>query len=191
MKKHIVLFALLLLAAGAVSAQDELFEAKLTKEKVPAVVLASVEKDFPDAIITEYNALPVTILEEGWVITKDKPMDGKYDTYYLTIKGKNFDGKATYNANGELVSAQEYAKDIPLPLNVERAIGKRYPGWGISKDHMSSTFYKGDRKKTYYHVKLSKGPEYVTVVFDGHGNEVKQGRLHGKEKGREMNRDEG
>ncbi|MCB0614545.1 MAG: hypothetical protein KDC75_14615, partial [Phaeodactylibacter sp.] len=97
MKKHIVFVALLLLAAGAVSAQDEIFAAKLSRDKVPAVVLTSVEKDFPNATITEFKALPVTIMEEGWVITKNKPMDGKYDTYYLTVKGNNFDGEVTYD----------------------------------------------------------------------------------------------
>ena len=195
MKKHIVLAALLLLAYGAISAQDQIFVAKLTKEKMPGVVLTSVEKDFPDATIMEYKALPVTILEEGWVIEKDKPMNGKYDVYYLTIKGKNFDGEATYDSNGNLISAQELAKDVPLPLNVSRTIGLHYPGWSVGKDHMVTTFYKDGKQKTYYHVALMKGGEQEKVVFDGHGNEVKHGKIHGREKaGREMKkmeRDEG
>ena len=182
MKKHIVFVALLLLAAGAVSAQDEIFAAKLSRDKVPAVVLTSVEKDFPNATITEFKALPVTIMEEGWVITKNKPMDGKYDTYYLTVKGNNFDGEATYDADGNLMSAHEYARNIALPHNVARAIAIRYPGWGIGKDHMTTTFYRGDKQKTYYHVDLMKGAEHEKVVFDAHGNEVNAGRIHGKEK---------
>ena len=182
MKKHIVLVALLLLAAGAVSAQDEIFAAKLTRDKVPAVVLASVEKDFPDATITEYQALPVTIMEEGWVITKNKPMDGKYDTYYLTVKGNNFDGEVTYDADGNLVSAHEYARNVALPHNVARAIAIHHPGWAPGKDHMTTTFYRGGKQKTYYHVDLMKGAEHEKVVFDAHGNEVNAGRIHGKEK---------
>ncbi|MCB9300318.1 MAG: hypothetical protein H6566_06695 [Lewinellaceae bacterium] len=182
MKKHIILFCLALLASGALSAQEEIFVAKLSKEKVPAVVIASVEQDFPDAVITEYKALPITVLEDGWVITKEKPMDGKYDTYYLSIKGKNFEGEATYDANGNLISSQEYARNIEVPQNIARAIGVRYPGWGIGKDHMVTTFYKDGKQKAYYHIDLMKGAEHEKVVFDGHGNEVKHGKTRGKER---------
>lgn len=195
MKKHIVLLALMFVAIGALSAQDELFVARLTKEKVPAVVITSVEKDFPDATITEYRALPVTILEEGWVFTKEKPMDGQYETYYLTVKGKNFDGQATYNADGNLVSFHEWARDVALPLNIARAIAREYPGWSIDKDHMTTTFYRNGKQKTYYHVNLSKGAEHGKVVFDSHGNAVKYSGIHGKEKTgkdmKKMHHDEG
>ena len=122
-------------------------------------------------------------------------MDGKFDTYYLTINGKGFNGIATYDSNGNLISAQESARDIALPHNIARAIGIRYPGWSIGKDHMVTTFYKDGKQKAYYHVNIMKGAEHEKVVFDGHGNEVKQGRMHGKEKAEremmKMKRDEG
>ncbi|MEZ4933215.1 MAG: hypothetical protein R2788_13975 [Saprospiraceae bacterium] len=180
MKNFIFPIAIAVLFAGTITAQDELFYAKLKKEEVPEEVVTAVTEDFEDGIIvTEYRAIPIEVVEEGWYIREDKlDQNKKYDSYEVMLSGKNIEGRAVYDANGKLVSAVEKIKDAPLPRPVQKSLGKDYPGWAPSKDHEMITMNKEGQKKVYYKMKVTKGNEQEWITYNADGNLVKVGREH-------------
>lgn len=167
--KKLLLFATFFAFAAGIHAQEVLYAVKLKKEKVPATVIASIEKDFPDAAITEYTAVPVEIVGEDFMINTNKESKD-YDTYEVKISGKSFIGTAMYDSQGNLMYSNELIKNTALPYNIRYCIGKNYPGWTVEGDREFITTYRNGSQKSYYHVKLMKGKEKVNVAIDAHGN---------------------
>lgn len=181
MKKSIFPILLAVVAISSISAQDQIFYAKLDKSEVPSEVTAAVIKDFNDELLkVEYRALPVELIEEGWFVNYDpNKLDNDYNTYGVSISGKDITGHATYDASGNLISFIEKVKDVPLPRPVQKSIGKNFPGWGVSGDHEIVTVNKkDDQQKVYYRVLLTQDQEKKLVVYNGDGNLVKVGKEH-------------
>ncbi|MCB0634280.1 MAG: hypothetical protein R2824_12485 [Saprospiraceae bacterium] len=180
MKKWISLVALTALMTINLSAQDVLFTAKLEKEDVPTVVISSMESDYPGMEITSYQAVPLEFIGEDWIVhpNMDNFTDKNYSTYVVSFSGSKLKGEATYDSDGNLISAQEELKDVPLPHTMQTAIAADYPGWAMSKDHVVMTLKRDGQKKVYYKVELTKGKEMKKVVYDGNANEVKAGKTH-------------
>lgn len=180
MKKWISLFALMALVITSVSAQDMLFSAKLKKEEMPAVVISSLESDYPGMEILSYEAVPLEFIGDDWIVypNAERFANKDYDSYVITFSGHKLTGEATYDADGNLISAHETMKNIPLPHSVQRSVGINYPGWALDKDHEVLTINRQGEKKIYYKIELKKGNETRKVVFDGNANEIKEGRIH-------------
>jgi hypothetical protein len=182
MKKLIYLFLIAVVAINTASAQDEIFSAKLKKEEMPAEVLTAITRDFKDGIsITEYRALPVEILEEGWIVDYNpasKNLKSSYDTYEVKFSGKNISGRAIYDSEGKLLSMVENMKDVLLPHFIQKNIGINFPGWAVSGDHEIVSMNQDNRQKVYYRIILVKGKEKKRVVYDGSGNLIKVNREH-------------
>lgn len=159
-------------------AQTTLYQAKLTKEVVPAVILEAISEDFPDATVSEYAAIPVDVIEDRIYVNanQDGP-DRDYDTYVVTMTGKTGAFQATYNQYGMLLSTSEVLKDVPLPRPVQISMYRHFPGWGAVDDKVVMTSVKDGQLKTHYKVKLQKGKESIHVVFDADGNVI-----HGADK---------
>ncbi len=173
MKKSLLLIGLILASCSFLEAQDQLFVIPLKKDKIPPVVMSSIEKDFPESTVTDYSAIPIQSIGEDWAVVRNDVNQDKYDTYQVDIDGNAFAGTATYDANGRLISARENLKNVILPHQIGRSIGAEYPGWAVAGDHELITVYKPGRQQVYYRVKLEKGREKMTVVYDGSGNQVK------------------
>jgi hypothetical protein len=182
MKKLIYLFLIAVVAINTASAQDEIFPAKLKKEEMPGMVLAAIKRDFKDVVsINEYRALPVEILEEGWIVDYNpfnKNLKSSYDTYEVKFSGKNISGRAIYDAEGKLLSMVENMKDVLLPHFIQKNIGVNFPGWAVSGDHEIVSMNQDNRQKVYYRITLAKGKEKKQVVYDGSGNLIKVNREH-------------
>lgn len=174
MNKLIAIFSLVFFASTLSFAQTELFRAKLKKEAIPAVVLESITEDFPYAEVTEYAAIPVTIIDEQvYVHMNAEAMDGDYDTYVITVAGKSGAVYATYDREGNLLSTAENLKNVVLPRAIQTSIGRHFPGWGVVGDKMVMTSLRNGKQKTHYKVKLKKGKEHHKVVFDADGNIIR------------------
>tara|TARA_R110002049_G_scaffold87533_1_gene221854 strand:+ start:1589 stop:2092 length:504 start_codon:yes stop_codon:yes gene_type:complete len=145
---------------SSVFAQDVLFTAKVKEEKVPEVLVTSVKKDFKDYSVTEYDAIPITLVEDNVIIDKNKfsdDYDEDYDTFVVSLRGKNGYIDATYDANGKLISTSERMKDSELPMAVSQSVVKNFPGWSIIKDVYLTTHNLQDGKqRKHYRVEIEK-----------------------------------
>ncbi|MCB0641193.1 MAG: hypothetical protein KDC44_06115 [Phaeodactylibacter sp.] len=180
MKQFMFPLALTLLAVGTVAAQDELFYAKLKTDEVPAEVLTAFSEDFEDGVaVTEYHALPVELVEDTWFVDYNRDKLRKdYDSYEINFSGKGLTGRATYDANGRLISFIEKVNNIALPRPIQKSIGDNFPGWGVADDHEIVSIHKNEHQKVYYRVDLTQGKEKKRVIYDGDGNLVKVNREH-------------
>lgn len=159
--KNAVLIGLFVLGfAFQGMSQEVLFEAKLKKEDVPQLVTEAITEDFPDFEVTELSLVPVEFVDDDVIIHKNIEKDikaGGYSTYVLKLLGNGREIDATYDSEGNLKSSYEYLKDIQLPINVARKIGKKYPGWAITKDNYKLDHYHGKVTTERYKVILKKG----------------------------------
>lgn len=180
MKNLIFPLVLAVLAVTSVSAQDRIFYAKLKTSEVPAEVITACAKDLEDGMtVTEYRALPLEMVEEGWFVNYNKDIaDKDYNTYEVRFSGNNLTGEATYDANGNLISFVENVEDVALPRPIQKSIGKNFEGWAVANDHEIVTINKNNEQKVYYRVNLIQGKEKKRVIFDGDGNLVKVNREH-------------
>jgi|GEM_PF-480084 len=173
MKKFILNLALVLCASTGF-AQNTLYQTKLEKKVVPAVVLESVSTDFPEGVVAEYAAIPVEIIEDRvYTRTNEHASDEDYSTYVVILTGKSGNIHATYNRDGELLNTSESLKNVPLPHPIQVSVARHFPGWNTGADKMLMTSIAGGKQKTHYKVKLYKGKETHHVVFDADGNIIR------------------
>lgn len=174
MKKFLIGLCFLGLTSS-VFAQDVIYSAKIEKEKVPAEVVTAVEKDFDGFSVTNYAAIPVTMVDDKVVVTADNDFDpSDYDSYQVTLTGKNTTVNAYYDADGNLVSTYESIKNTALPSVVDRAIFKKYPNAKLESDRYVATHYEKDGKtKVHYHVKIMNNGKKHRMYIDGNGNIIR------------------
>ena len=179
MKK--IFFAAIFLAIATMSfaqTQTTIFSAKLKKEKVPVVIIESIEEDFPDFTITEYYGVPMDVVDDVWFIDEDRNAeDEDFDTYSVLLKGKKSYINATYDKEGNLLSSREKLTDALLPYTIRVAVGTHFPGWAVIGDKIIMTTHKGHVKKAHYKVKLKKDNKEFYALFDASGNLLK-GKQH-------------
>lgn len=172
MKK--LVFGLMFLSLSAQTfAQDVLFDAKVKKEDVPAVVVSSIEEDFPNFSITDISAIPVDVVENELIVTKDVNPTDNYSTYSVNLNGNNKRLNATYDSNGNLISSYEYLRNVAPPVKVEKAIAKAFPGWTLSKDNYKMSTYRGTKTKDRYKITLTKGNQKMKVYTNPNGKILK------------------
>lgn len=157
-------------------AQDLLFEAKLEKENVPTVIIESVEEDFPEFTMEQFDAVPIQYIEEDVVINRDFNADEDYNTYEITLSGKGRRLTATYDKSGKLLSTIEKGTNEFLPYAVREAVAKANPGWTIVKDSYKMMHFTGHNAKERYKITLGKGNETMKIVTDANGKQLRQTR---------------
>ncbi len=169
MKKTILT---LVLAGFAIQsyAQDLLFEAKIKKEEVPEVVIAAVEKDFPDFVVDEYTAVPLEFIEEDVIVDRNIKSNDDYDTFQISLSNKNEKLTATYSKDGKLISTFAYGKNVLLPKTVRDAVAKAFPKSIFVEDTYKMVSYTNGKKNERYKVIIKKGNEMKKVVVDASGN---------------------
>ena len=154
-------------------AQDVLFEAKLKKEEMPVAVVENVSQDFPGLVVEEFDAVPLDYIEDDVIVDRSIKSKNDYNTYQVTLKGNNQILVATYNKEGVLISTVEHGKDVVLPVSVEDAVAKEFPGWDVTEDHYKMIHYKGKKKIDRYKLNIQKGKVIKKVYFDASGNILK------------------
>lgn len=143
----------------------------IKKETVPTVVLKSITEDFPEAMVVQYSAIPITIIDEHLYIQDIiDGEEGDADTYLIELSGKNGAIRATYDRYGNLISSSEKLKNVPLPRAIQLSIGRHFPEWAVVGDKIMLSSLKNGSLKTHYRVRLKKGKETHRVLFDANGN---------------------
>lgn len=171
MKKLVIGLVVMGLTSSAF-AQDVLYSVKVKEDKVPEEVVTAVQKDFKGFAVTEYSAIPITMVEDKMIVTQDKDFDpSDYDSYQVKIQGKGTAMDAYYDADGKLVSTYENIKNTTLPSVVERAISKKYPNAKLEGDRFVATYFANDgTTKVHYHVKVMNNGKKHRMYLDGNGN---------------------
>jgi len=161
----------LVVTAVAVFAQEKVLKemdaVKVSKSDVPAKVVQQAAKDFPDVSPFQFYNVGETSVSSDWKVSEDVNFgEGeKVDHFVIEMKGKDSYFHALYDADGKLLMAREWQKDVALPSKVYNAVYKSFPGVTLKKDEHSKVVDKG-KKKEYYVVTLSNGKK-ATFLPDG------------------------
>jgi outer membrane lipoprotein-sorting protein len=150
-------------------AQDVLFEEKLKKEEVPATIIESVDQNFPAYEVEEFSAIPIDIIENDVVVDRNITSKDDYNTYQVTLKGKNVQLVATYNKAGKLLSTVEHGKNMIIPNDIIKSIENSYPGWKIKGDSFKMVNNTGAKKRERYKIILEKGNKKKRVYTSDNG----------------------
>ena len=179
--KQFLLAAVIVLAATAVHAQDDLVikgTKKVTKKLTPQQVQDSLEKRFPDAKSVEYfKNTSAQAVANGWTVTEEDnlPSDADIEYYTISFKRSNIKYYGLYNRNGELLQCkvQEEVEQLPEAIVTSlKNVGKDHPGYKV----VSKTYYKNqnyNKSKEYYEIVAEKGKERKTLIYAPDGTLVK------------------
>lgn len=150
------------------------FEVYSQITQLPEVVITAVNYKYLSSVDTEDTDLSVQMLEEKvamYDLKSSELYSDEYDTY--TVSFYIPDGKivAAYDKDGKIIRTIEKFKNVKLPLDVQKAISKRFPNWTLAKDVYSVTYNADkDKVKKQYKVKLENGEEVLRVKLDEQGD---------------------
>lgn len=171
MKKMFVIMCLLLASKMTIAQDSLVIKAKRVSEKdMPATVIATHKKDFPDGQILQYYAVPAEVVDNEWVISESgnwRSSDrlDKYSVLYKTNKGTI---ASLYSKDGTLLISQVRLNNVALPQAVTKSIMTKYPGYEIASDKYRKVIdHTG--KKEYYKVTISQTGTVKTVVLKPDG----------------------
>lgn len=171
MKKSLLILAMIGLGFQSY-AQDVLYSATLKRGDVPEVVLKSIETNFPNYIVKDYNAVPVNYVGGNVYVNNDVDLSD-VGSYQVTVSTKDKSLVANLDENGKLMSTVENIKDTPPPMAVSRAIAAAYPGWMIGKDNFHMVSYANGKTVEHYKFVLSKDGKKKRVYTDINGKVLK------------------
>ncbi|TBN04312.1 nicotinate-nucleotide adenylyltransferase [Hyunsoonleella flava] len=89
-----------------------------------------------------------------------------YDVYFIIPKGKVL---ASYDRDGNLLRTAERYINIDLPLQVKKAVSKRFPNWDISKHLYVVNYHESKNIKKLYKLTLENGDKRIKVKVDDTG----------------------
>lgn len=168
MKTTLLSIAVLGISAQAM-AQDLIYEAKIDQDKVPEVVISSLERDFPGYSVVRYSSNPMEFVEGNVVLNRDVLSAESYDAYDISLMGKGKELVTTYDRDGNLIVASEHMKQFTPPASIRSAIAKAYPGWTLEQDAYTMVHFSKGEKKEWYRMVLSKDGHRIKIYTDGSG----------------------
>ena len=168
MKTTLLSIAVLGISAQSI-AQDVIYEAKIEQNKVPEVIISSLERDFPGYSVVRYSSNPMEFVEGDVVLNRDVLSAENYDAYDISLMGKGKELVTTYDRNGKLIYTSEHLKQFTPPASIRNAITEAYPGWTLEQDTYTMVHYTRGEKKEWYRMILSKDGHRIKVFTDGSG----------------------
>ncbi len=93
--------------------------------------------------------------------------DGTYIVYFSNSKGTI---EAVYDENGKILSTVERFQNINVPIDVRKAISKKYPNSYISKDYYMVRYRKGEDVIKKYRIRIEQNNSKKWVKIDDKGN---------------------
>jgi hypothetical protein len=114
----------------------------LSKDQVPAAVLASVNKKFDKLDKLTWSKFPYALKEYGWVYDVGAS-DIALNHFEVQMKTTNGDELwAVYDANGNLIETNEVSKNIMLPADIQQKIANsQYKDWKIVGNKETVRYY--------------------------------------------------
>jgi len=174
MKKLIVVIILFVALQNAWAQDSEsLVIKKIEKRTVPAAVIASVEKQYPEGIVELWEAIPAKAFESYYVVSKtnDMSLGEKPEYFQVTMKGTHSKTYAVYDEKGNLIHSREIIKDTELPEAIRTTIVTDYPDWKITGD--KEIIREGRVINDTYKIEITKNKEKRTLIMDEKGQVLK------------------
>ncbi|KIC95676.1 hypothetical protein [Flavihumibacter solisilvae] len=130
---------------------------KVSKQELPAAVIAKLEKQFPNAQAVQYYKVPQDVVAKGWNVTVDDELDPAETVDYYTIQftRDNMNYYGLYKPDGTLIKSklEQQAATLPDPVKASISnISQTHPGWTV----VAKTYYKN--------TSATKNLEYYEVV---------------------------
>ncbi|RAJ76725.1 putative PepSY-like beta-lactamase-inhibitor [Chitinophaga dinghuensis] len=176
LKKGLLLLMISSGMAVATYAQDDndvvLKAERIKREQLPPEVLDAFQKRFPTANLRDIMKIPTELYRKDFLIDETNPI-GNDDYYTLTMTGTKMDVEAVYDKNGNLIRANEIARDVELPTTISTYIITNYPGFEIKKDRVKRVI-EPTRTEAFWEVTIaqSRGVE-KRLLFNKDGNFIK------------------
>jgi hypothetical protein len=148
--------------------------ATITKEQVPAAVLKAATTQFDLSIPATWSKFPYALKEYGWVYDVGAS-DIKLDRYEVQMKNKEgHELWAVYNANGELIESREAAKDVAMPVNVQKELANsQYKDWKVVGDKEIIKYYLDhnvSNVEQHFRLTVEKDNVKKSISFNFQGN---------------------
>jgi hypothetical protein len=148
--------------------------ATITKDQVPAAVLKAATTQFDLAVPATWSKFPYALKEYGWVYDVGAS-DIKLDRYEVQMKNKEgHELWAVYSANGELIESREAAKDVAMPVNVQKELANsQYKDWKVVGDkEIIKYYYDHNISSVEQHFRLTVEKDNVkkSISFNFQGN---------------------
>jgi hypothetical protein len=145
----------------------------ITKDKIPAAVLKSVNVQFDKDKPVTWSKFPYALKEYGWVYDKGAA-NLKLDRYEVTMKTANgHDLWAIYTNKGELVETREMSTNVPIPASVMDEFSKsQYKDWKIVGNKEIIRFYHDhDNTSVEQHFRITVEKDNVrrSISFNWQG----------------------
>ncbi|SHM82323.1 Putative beta-lactamase-inhibitor-like, PepSY-like [Chitinophaga jiangningensis] len=175
LKKGLTLVMLLVAVALGATAQDQetlLKAERIKSDQLPPEVVAAYKKKFPSANLKDIVKIPTKTYKKDWEIDElHKPTgDEQYYTLYLSGTGMNLE--ALYDKKGNLIRANEVAKNVALPRTITTYIVTNYKGYNITKDKVKR-FIEPNKINADWEVTVAKGGDTKRLFFDKNGSFIK------------------
>ncbi|NIG54936.1 hypothetical protein [Chitinophaga sp. Cy-1792] len=155
--------------------QDVILEAKkIDKSQVPPEVMAAYRKQFPNANLKDIMKLPTSVYKKDWQIEEQNKPEPDDEYYTLNLTGTNMKLEALYDKHGNLIRANEIAKDVALPKSIASYIVTNYKGYSIKKDKVKR-FIQPTQTSATWEVTIAEGKGSTRrLLFDKDGNFLKE-----------------
>lgn len=144
-------------------------------ETLPEVVVRATNYKYLNSVNPEDVAdVNVKMLEEkvaSFDLENAEFYDDDYDLYRVRFYIPEGKILAAFDEDGNIIRTAERFKNVVLPSKIKKAIGKRFPGWGVAKDLYSVRYYQSTGvTKKMYKVTLKNGDKKLKVKVDEDGN---------------------
>ncbi|MGX5819094.1 hypothetical protein ACWKWU_12905 [Chitinophaga lutea] len=176
MKLFFLLAACSILTLAARAQQDEevlLKATRISSSNLPPEVVAAYKAKFPNANLKDIVKLPTKVYKKDWEIDESSRPTGNEEYYSLYLDGDDIRLEALYDAKGNLIRANEVAKNVALPHNAAEYIVKHYKGYMVSKDRVKRLI-EPNSIQAEWEVTITKGKNTKRLLFDTNGDFKKE-----------------
>lgn len=161
-------------SAGAQTTEKTMFKAEhIGTSQLPPEVAAAYRAKYPSMNLKDIVKLPLNTYKKNWQVDDLNYPTGSEQFYKLYLTGKDMNLEALYDNKGNLVRANEVAKNVVLPTKISSYIVTNYKGYVIKKDQVKRLI-EPTTTTASYEVTIGKGSVSKRVLFDKDGNFVKE-----------------
>ncbi|HEY9049108.1 MAG TPA: hypothetical protein VIN08_24575 [Ohtaekwangia sp.] len=167
MKKSFSLMLGLLLTTMVWAQENETVKiTPVKKGEEPQAVMAAIRADFPNAVATDLNFLPMILYGEQWdVQTEGSVAKSGAQFYQVNVRQANQTFQAVYDKNGKLQHSKRIIKHAELPQAVVDAISKAHPDYKIIRDQEKITSDPAGKLNIVYHVTIRRVHHMSRGIF--------------------------
>ncbi|MBL0741024.1 nicotinate-nucleotide adenylyltransferase [Chryseolinea lacunae] len=143
----------------------------LAQETLPEITVTEARYKYLNAVNPEDAAQPVNMLEHyaaAYDLKGAEFYEDEYDNYIVSFFIPNGKILAFYDKDGKLLRTAERFKNTAVPLQISKAVAKKFPNWTISRDVYVVTYHanSGSANKQIYKLMLENSGKRMRVKLN-------------------------